>query len=577
MRCVIRNGIIVDGTGRKPFRGDVEMEGGVIRSVTRREGGQSGEDISPDNRTAGGEGKGGARIIDAGGAFVTPGFIDIHRHGDWLALTSGDDELLNRQGITSVVNGNCGLSAAPQGGPHEGETEHFLRSIVGAKPAGSRTRGHELTRRELAGSLRRRKDGAGTDAVLPGEDPAYSMQAYMAALRRARRSVNTGMLIGGGTIRASVAGYGGGVLTSREEELIREKFRESLAAGALGVSLGLGYAPEFAYDEDGLVRVLEPVRGSGIPLAVHIRTEGDGADEAVAEMIRVARRLEVPLHLSHMKCIGKHNFRVTCAKELRMIRDAREGGMDISMDAYPYVTGSTQLVHLIPPGFQAEGTEALLKGLADPAFRRRVTEALKESSDTFENIVELAGFDNIAATGFVSETFRPYEGWPIDAVARDLKRDPYETLYDILLEEKCEPAMLDRYGCEEDMIDFLGDESCSLISDAIYPEGGRRHPRVYDAFPRFLIRYVRDREIFTIEEAVRKMTSLPASVYHLDRGVLAEGKPADICVFRLENLRSDADFSHPDRMCRGFDYVFTAGEAAVAGDRWRNTGTGSVL
>ena len=137
--------------------------------------------------------------------------------------------------------------------------------------------------------------------------------------------------------------------------------------------------------------------------------------------------------------------------------------------------------------------------------------------------------------------------------------------------------MLDTYGCEEDLIDFLKDETCSVISDAIYPDGGRRHPRVYDAFPRFLISFVREKPVFRIEEAVRKMTSLPASVYHLDRGVLEVGKTADICVFRLENLRSHADFTHPDRMCTGFDYVLTAGEICVNQDHWTGNGCGTVL
>ena len=158
-----------------------------------------------------------------------------------------------------------------------------------------------------------------------------------------------------------------------------------------------------------------------------------------------------------------------------------------------------------------------------------------------------------------------------------MQQDPYDTLYDILLEEECEPAMLDTYGCAEDLIDFLKEETCSLISDAIYPEGGHCHPRVYDAFPRFLIRYVREKAVFSIEEAIRKMTTLPASVYGLDRGVIAPGKTADLCVFHLDNLESHSDFIHPDRMCEGFDYVFTAGRPCVVKDEWSNTGSGEPL
>ena len=237
------------------------------------------------------------------------------------------------------------------------------------------------------------------------EDPAASMKQYLAALSRVRRSVHTGMLVGGGTVRASVAGYGEGALTEAEEEIIRRKIRQSLEEGAFGVSLGIGYAPEYAYDEAGLIRVLEPVRGTGTPIAVHIRTEGDGADHAVAEMIHVAKALDAPLHLSHMKCIGKRNWRVTCAKELELVRQARQDGLDVTMDTYPYITGSTQLVHLIPPRYQREGTQALLGYLQDPSIRSRITRILQEPSTEYENIVELAGFENIAVTGIKSEAF----------------------------------------------------------------------------------------------------------------------------------------------------------------------------
>ena len=544
MRYLIRNGMIVDGTGRAPFAGSVLTRDSKIEAIfPGRDNEQARQAALQD-----------VVVLDAGGGYITPGFVDIHRHGDWQALERGDDELLNRQGITTVINGNCGLSAAPQGGSHELEAEHFLHSIIGAKPS-----------META--------GAGHEP----EDPAASMKQYLAALSRVRRSVHTGMLVGGGTVRASVAGYGEGALTQAEEESIRRKIVQSLEEGALGVSLGLGYAPEYAYDEAGLIRVLEPIRGTGTPIAVHIRTEGDGADHAVAEMIHVAQALDVPLHLSHMKCIGKRNWRVTCQRELELVRQARRDGLDVTMDTYPYITGSTQLVHLIPPRYQKEGTQALLGYLQDPSIRSRITRILQEPSTEYENIVELAGFENIAVTGIKSEAFASCEGKTIADIAWERGQDPYDTLYDVLLAERCECAMLDTYGCEEDLIDFLKDETCSVISDAIYPDGGRRHPRVYDAFPRFLISFVREKPVFRIEEAVRKMTSLPASVYHLDRGVLEVGKTADICVFRLENLRSHADFTHPDRMCTGFDYVLTAGEICVNQDRWTGNGCGNVL
>ena len=577
MRYLIQNGMIVDGTGAKRFPGSVLIEGDRIAAVIRQEEQAQGAHEHKSNDAGqiplAQNQNNDVVVIDAGGAFITPGFIDIHRHGDWKALTCGDDELLNRQGITAVVNGNCGLSAAPQAGAHEQETEHFLRSFIGRKPGS----GDENITGSASGSGRESEAGSGKDPAWLRTDPASSMEQYLSCLRSVKRSVHTGMLAGGGTIRASVAGYAGEWLSAAQEEQIRQRLQESLDAGALGVSLGMGYDPEFSYDEAGLVRVLSPLKGRKIPVTVHIRTEGDGAAEAVSEMIRVAQALEVPLHLSHMKCIGKRNWRVTCRKELELIRRAREDGLDVTMDTYPYVTGSTQLVHLIPPQFQKEGTQALLHDLADVRIRGQITQVLKSPSSVFENIVELAGFENIVPIAMASDRFAPLEGRSIADIAKEIGQDPYDTLYDILLEEACECAMLDTYGCEEDLLDYLKDESCSLISDAIYPEGGHCHPRVYDSFPRFLIRYVRERAVFSMEEAVRKMTSLPASVFGLDRGVIRPGMPADICVFSLEKIQSHATFAHPDCMCTGFDYVFTAGRPCVIKDQWTNTGTGVWL
>ncbi len=536
-RVCIKNGIIVDGTGRPPFRGSVTISGEKISGVF------------PEGETPPRSPEGAENIIDAQGAYITPGFIDIHRHGDFQALVSGDDELLNRQGITTVINGNCGMSAAPAKGPYQEEISLFLESVIGKKP----------------------------DLPASCPDPVISMSSYFDALKKAKRSVHTGMLSGAGTICASVSGYRPHALSLRELQEIQEKIQVSLDSGAFGISLGIGYEPEIFYDLPGLISLLEPLRGGQIPITVHIRTEGDGADQAVMEMIQLADALEIPVHLSHMKCIGRRNWIEMCSRELSLLEEAREKGLNITMDTYPYVTGSTQLIHLIPPHFLADGVPVFLQRLEDAAFRARVTEALKKPSDSFENIVELAGFENIAPIGLRSISFQNEEGLTIQEIAEKRGKDPYELLYDILADEKGTPAMLDRYGCEEDLVRFLKDPSCSLISDAIYPAGGGLHPRVYDAFPRFLIRYVRERKLFPIETAIRKMTAQPAELFGLARGTLQADRPADLCVFRLEKLRSRADFKNPRMFPEGFDYVFTAGKAAVCQDHWTNTKTGQVL
>lgn len=537
---VIRNGLIINGKREAPFPGTVFAEDGKITRIVK--GVSCGQKI-PE----------GTKVIDACGAYVTPGFIDIHRHGDWRALRGrdgGDDELLNRQGITTVVNGNCGLSVMPASGKHGEEIRHFLEPVTGTKPS------------------------------IPGAEEADSdLASYFRALASVPRTVNTGMLAGNGTIRAHTAGYRPGKLTEEEVGEIRKTIEQAVRDGALGVSLGLGYAPEFEYDDKELIRVLEPLRGSGIPLTTHIRSEGDGSYESVEEVIRVAEALKIPLHVSHMKCIGPRNWHAVPQKTLELIHRKRKEGMRIDFDLYPYKTGSTQLFHVIPPSFQAGGPDAFIKGLRDPAFREALTRALKTPSHDFENIVELVGFDHIMAGAMHSERFRAYSGQAISLIAEKTGRSPYDTLYDILEAENCEVSMLDTIACEEDIISFYRDPLSSVISDAIYPDGGRLHPRVYAAFPVFLIRYVRELGIMPIEEGIYKMTAGPASVLGIRRGVLEEGAAADLCIFKLDELRADATFEDPEQMCAGFRYVLVGGRVVVDHDRWipEAAGSGQIL
>ena len=531
MDWLIQGGTVVDGTGAEPFRADVLVSDGKISGI--------GKIRVPDDFPE-------ERIIYADGKLVTPGFIDIHRHGDLKALQRADDELLARQGITTVVNGNCGLSAAPEGTVHEKEIRRFLEPIVGILPEDLRSRNR-------------------------------TMGSYMEVLTETPREVNTGMLVGNGTLRACVNGYLPGKLSDDRLREVWKSLDEALSAGVLGVSLGLAYAPEFEYDKEGLVKALEPVRATAVPLTVHIRNEGDGLLPALEEVIEAAKQLRVRLHVSHLKCIGKRNQGENGKRVLALFDKAEADGVRVDFDLYPYTVGSTQLLHLLPPSAQEGGAEMILRRLGNPSDRRRITEILRKPSGDFENIVELDGFDRIWALNLRSEMFRDLEGKSLLEIAKARGKDPYETLYDILAAEKLEAAMLDAVSDEENMLRFLKDRRANLISDAIYPAEGRYHPRVYGAFPEFLIRYVRDRQEFSIQEAVAKMTGKAAEVLGIGRGLLKEGAAADLNVLDIEALRAPADYRDPFRMCEGFLFVLCGGVPVVRNDRFTRTGSGSVI
>ena len=538
MDYIIKDGWIVNGKKEKPFQGDLVIKNGKIAEVGAH------VEIPADFPKE--------RVLNAAGGYITPGFIDIHRHGDWQAFGNGDDELLNRQGLTTVVNGNCGLSVAPAGEKFGKEIAGFLSSVTG-------------------------EFRLGEDKKIDALGIMSTMSAYMSALAKEKRSVNTGMLAGNGTIRAGVKGYAPGKLSKEEVHQVWKAVEESLAAGALGISLGIAYALEFEYDRYGLVEALQPLKGTDIPITTHIRNEGDGILLALQEVISVAEELQIPLHVSHMKCIGRKNWGETPVKILKLFDQAAERGVKVDFDLYPYLTGSTQLVHLLPPQFQEGGTDAICARLADPSSRKEITKVLKQPSDIFENIVELAGFERIYASTLHTEKFRSFAGQSIAKIAEQFGQDPYDTLYDILLAERCQVTMLDTIASEEDMLYFLKDSRANLISDAIYPAGGKYHPRVYGAFPKLLTDYVRDKKVFSIEDAVYKMTAKPAQVLGLPLGTLKKGMAADINVFHLDQLKVHADFQNPDQYCTGFDYVLAGGEIAVEQDVWRNSRRGRIV
>ena len=362
---IIRGASIIDGTGRAAYTGDAAVSDGRIAAV-----GELGAAEA-------------ARVIEARGRCLTPGFIDIHRHADAAVFRPGWGRAELAQGLTTVINGNCGLSLAPVRGPFAGEILSYLSPIVGALPEG----------RDFP-----------------------DMAGYLRAAAGAKLPFNTAMLAGMGTIRACAAGFSDAPLTDGQYREVHALLERCLADGAVGVSLGLGYAPECFYDTAGLIRALEPLRDSGTVVTVHMRQEGDGVVDALREMLAVARELRMPLEISHLKAIGRRNWRSAVPEMLQLIDAARQEGLDVMCDVYPYPAGSTQLIHVLPPEFQAGGTEALTAALSDPEQRARMRRRMETGSD-FENISLLVGFENIRATSLHRPENLAFEGRSIAEIA----------------------------------------------------------------------------------------------------------------------------------------------------------------
>ena len=308
-----------------------------------------------------------------------------------------------------------------------------------------------------------------------------------------------------------------------------------------------------------------------------MRQEGDGVVDALREMIEVARALQTPLEVSHLKAIGARNARRAVPEMLSLIARAREEGLDVMCDAYPYTAGSTQLIHVLPPEFQAGGTEMLAKRLRDRCARGEMRARMEMGSD-FENITLLVGFENVVAIGLKTEEYRRFEGKSIAEIALSLGKDPFDALFDLLAAEDCEAGMIDFIGDEQDLRDILCAPFSGVISDATYPGAGQVHPRVYGAFARLIEKYIVQEKLLTLEQAVHKVTLQASERFSLaGKGKIEAGADADLLLFDPENIREKGTYLAPEVCAAGFDEVFVRGGRVIENGAYRGRRNGEML
>lgn len=520
---VIRNGSVLDGTGAEARRLDLGVKDGKIAALGDLGAAEAAE------------------VIDATGRTVCPGFLDLHRHADAALFRPGYGDCDLYQGVTTVGNGNCGLSLAPQAGPYGEAIGAYLKPVTG---------------------------------VFTGI-PVDSFGDYMAALRTRPLPVNALMLAGSGTIRASVAGFQKLRLEDEDFSAIHRRLEQALSDGAAGVSLGLGYAPECYYTTEELIRALAPIRNTDTVLSVHMREEAMKLLPSIDEMIAVAKALRVPLQISHLKASGRENWGKLAPRALDRIAKAREEGLDVCCDVYAYTAGSTQLIHILPPEFLQGGPAAITERLRDGSARRRLLDRLENGRD-FDNYVYLVGWENI----FVSALKRPedaqYVGKSIAQAAGD--RDPANFALDLLADNDCEVTMIDFITSEADIGLILRSPFAYAISDATFPTGGKLHPRVYGAFSQVIETYVNKRHDLTLAEAVNRMTLRPAERYRLkNKGWIAVGADADILIFDPARIHVAATYDRPDQRAQGMDHVIVNGRIALKEGRLTGVNAGYVL
>jgi N-acyl-D-amino-acid deacylase len=504
---LIRNARIIDGRGNPWYRGQVAVRDGRIAAVGWSVAGEAAE------------------TIDAGGLVVCPGFIDTHTHSDFVFFVDPTAQSKVRQGVTTEVTGNCGMSAAPL----DGAARHMARILAsGFKPHWT------------------------------------GVQEYLELVARQPKTVNLAPLVGHANLRMAVIGMEDRRAGAGELERMRGVLAEAMEAGAFGLSMGLYFSPGNYAGREELTALISAAGRHGAPTACHIRDEGAksvGFIPALQEFIALGREAGAPIHISHLKAFGPEVWGVS-PQVLEMIEAARVEGLDVTCDQYPYAASGGLIAQDTLPtkAVRGMGPEEVSRAARDPAFRAAVIAEVRS------NVRKRGGAERLTIANFGAD--HSLEGKTLQRIAEERGREPAEVVLD-LIAAVYEADWISQSMSQDDVDriirypwTMIGSDGNSLSVEGPLAEGNP-HPRNFGSFPRVLRDYVRDRKVLRLEDAVRKMTSLPAQRFAIrDRGTLEEGNWADLVLFDLEAVK-DASFENPKLYPAGIPYVMVNGQWVI--------------
>ncbi|MEW6457420.1 MAG: D-aminoacylase [Acidobacteriota bacterium] len=525
---IIKNGRIIDGTGNPWFYGDVGVKDGKIVFV---------------GKTGNGNAK---KVIESRSLVVAPGFIDVLDQSDFTILVDGNAESKIRQGVTTLIYGEGG-SAAPLTdfikNEWKREAEHY---------------------------------GITLDWT--------TLKEYYEKLMKGGISVNIATYVGAAQVRMAVIGAENREPTHDELERMKQLVAQAMEDGAVGISSALIYPPGSFAKTDELIELCKVVSKYGGIYATHIRNEGDRQVEALKEAIEIGMKANLPVEIFHFKVAGKENWG-NSKIAISLIEEARSKGLDITADQYPYIASSTSINATVPPWVHEGGTEKYLSRLQDKELRKKIKDEMLHKKEGWENMyLGPGGWENILIASLKQEKNKIYEGKSVSEAAKIAKKDPFEFVFDLIVEEKGSVGAIYFSMAENDVKAIMKTPWVMIDSDwsALRPDGilgeGKPHPRAYGTFPRVLGKYVREEKILTLEDAIRKMTSFPAQRFKFkDRGLIWEGMSADITVFNPETVIDKATFQNPHQYPEGIEYVIVNGILVI--DKGNHTGarSGKIL
>jgi N-acyl-D-aspartate/D-glutamate deacylase len=508
---LIKGATIINGLGTPGWVGDVAIKEGRFAAI--------GHHIEGEAR----------RQIQAGGLILAPGFIDIHCHSDIYLLEFPQAEIKLRQGVTMDVIGNCGLSLAP-----------LERSSIDA----------------IIGPFCRLlcKDAPFVDWL--------TFDEYAKRLERVGLSINVASMVGHGSLRTAAMGLSSMTPTPKQMSHMKTLLAQAMDEGAFGVSTGLFLVPGCYSKTDELIELAALAGQKGGIYVSHVRNEAQDILLSVKEAIRIGRESRVPVHISHMKVSGPRNWPL--AEQLvGMLESARGEGLDVTCDLYPYTVFNLLILSLLPPWALEGGISDIVNLLGDPRNRSRIIGQMIDGLPGWENFYHSAGWDKITVSAVRSDEHKAMEGKSITQLASDSNQDPFDFVLNLIATENGAVTMLAETMSEENVILFLTLPYTMIGSDGV-PVRGKPHPRLYGTFSRIIRRYVRELGILSIEEAVKKMSWLPAQRLGLkDMGAIKVGYRANAVLFNPKTFADTATYDNPCQFPEGLSLVLVNGQTVI--------------
>jgi N-acyl-D-amino-acid deacylase len=528
---VIRGGTVYDGSGKAPTKADVAIVGDTIAAIG---------DLSDAK---------GKTEIDANGLAVAPGFINMLSWAVETLILDGNGESDIRQGVTLEVFGE-GSSMGPMSDKMKAESRDVMR-----------------------------------------RDPDYeydidwtTLGEYLQSMERRGVSPNVASFIGATTVRVHELGYANRLPTNEELERMKQLVRVAMEEGALGVGSSLIYAPANYSSTEELIELCKVASEYGGMYITHMRSEGDGIFKAVDETIRIAREAKVPAEIYHLKMAGEANWN-KLDSVLAMIDAANRSGLKITADMYTYPAGATGLDAAMPPWIQEGGLNEWIRRMKDPKTRRKALDEMRKPADSWENLMLMAGSpERVLLLGFANDSLKKFTGMNLAEVAAIHGKSPEETAMDLVIADSTRVGTAYFMMSEENIKRQIALPYLSFGSDAGAPTAAgiflksNDHPRAYGNFARLLGKYVREEKVIPLEEAIRKLTSLPAGNLKIaKRGTLKTGYFADVVIFDAGKIQDHATFEKPHQYSTGMLHVFVNGVQVLNNGQHTNARPGRVV